>query len=133
RGRIREWLNINLVQTSRIESVVPTRHYFALMVLVRVTQHDLELKTIELCLRQWIRSFVFDRILSREYREDRRQGIGIAVDCDLAFFHRFQQRGLRFGRRTVDLVCQQDVGEYRTTPQVERRVCDVEDIRPGDI
>src|SRR5215213_8821993 len=133
RVRIGERPYVNLIETLRIEAIVPTRHYLALVRLVWVAQQDLQLEAIELGLGQWIRSLILDRVLGRENGKDRRQLVSIAVDRDLAFFHRFQQRRLRFRRSAVDLVGQQDVREYRATPQSERRIRDVEDVRARDI
>ena len=46
-------------------------------------------------------------------RNGRGQRAGDAVDRDLALLHRLEQRGLGLGRRPVDLVGQQQVGEDR--------------------
>src|SRR5262245_11586592 len=72
RIRILKRLYVDLIEASRIKPIVPTRHDFALVLLVWISQKDLELETIELGLGQWIRSFVFNRIFSREDRKDRR-------------------------------------------------------------
>ena len=42
-----------------------------------------------------------------------------AADGDLALLHRFEQGGLRLGRRAVDLVGQDDVGEDRAVQELE--------------
>ena len=54
----------------------------------------------------------------------------LAAGGDLALLHRFEQRGLRLGRRAVDLVGQHDVGEDRAAartrssrPPVARSSC----------
>src|SRR6185503_16948395 len=63
RIRVGKRTYVHLIETFRIEAVVPARHYFALVVLARVVQQYLKLETIELGLRQWIRSFILDRVL----------------------------------------------------------------------
>src|ERR1041385_9265946 len=131
--RIGKRANVALIETLRIETVVPTRDHFTLVVLARVTQQNLQLKTIELGLGQWVSSFILDRVLSRENRKDGRQLVSFAVDRHLAFFHRFQQRRLRFWWRTIDLISEQDVSKYWSSPQSECRVCDVEDVSAGDV
>src|SRR5215213_2769457 len=133
RGWIRKRSYIDLIKSFRIEAIVPTRHYFALVILARIAQHYLELETIELRFGQWIRAFVFDRVLRRENGENGRQRVRIAVDRDLSLFHRLQQSGLSLWWRAIDLVRQQYVCEYWPTPQVERRVRNVEDVRAGDV
>ena len=42
-----------------------------------------------------------------------------AIDGNLAFLHRFEERGLGLGRSAVDLVGEQDVGEDRSPPKLE--------------
>ena len=41
------------------------------------------------------------------------------VDGDLALLHRLEQRGLRLGRRPVDLVGEDDVGEHAAGAELE--------------
>ena len=42
-----------------------------------------------------------------------------ALDRDLPFLHHLEQRGLRLGRRAVDFVGQQQIGEHRPAPRGE--------------
>src|SRR5215203_660594 len=77
RLRIGKRPDVDLIEAFRIEAVVPTRHDFALVLLARVTQQYFQLETIELGLRQWICSFVFDWVLSGKNRKDRRQLVTI--------------------------------------------------------
>ncbi|MMZ64445.1 hypothetical protein D1872_267800 [compost metagenome] len=46
-----------------------------------------------------------------------RKRIGDAVGGHAAFLHDLQQRGLRFGRRPVDFIRQEDICHYRTWPE----------------
>src|SRR5678816_3133557 len=62
RIRIGKRSNVDLIEASRVEPVVPTRHHFELVLLARVSQQYLELETIELGLGQWIRTFILDRV-----------------------------------------------------------------------
>ncbi len=42
-------------------------------------------------------------------------GVGsssVALDCDLRLLHRFEQRALRFRRRAVNLVCDDEIREH---------------------
>src|SRR5215213_11274303 len=70
RIRIGKRLYVHLIEASRIESIIPARHYFKLVLRAWVSQDDLELETIELRLGQWIRSFILDRIFRREDCKD---------------------------------------------------------------
>jgi hypothetical protein len=45
----------------------------------------------------------------------------VALDRHLALLHRLEQRGLGLGRRAVDLVGQEQVGEHRALAEPERR------------
>ena len=45
--------------------------------------------------------------------------MGLAVDGHLALLHRLEQRRLGLGRRAVDLVGEQEVGEHRPLAQRE--------------
>src|SRR5678815_226884 len=66
RIRIRKRSNVYLIEASRIESIVPTRHHFELVLLTWIAQHDFELETIKLRFRQWVRSFILDRVFRGE-------------------------------------------------------------------
>ncbi|MNV94773.1 hypothetical protein D3C71_1896000 [compost metagenome] len=57
----------------------------------------------------------------------------MAADGDLAFAHRFQQRGLHFGRGTVDFVGQQDRMEDRAGHEFEATFLRAPDLGTGQI
>ena len=42
----------------------------------------------------------------------------LAADGHLAFLHGFEQRGLRFGRRAVDFVGENQIGENRARHEI---------------
>ena len=69
-GRILERSDINLLQPLRIEPVVPAPDNFTLVLFTGVAQQYLELEAIELCFRQWLSAFVFDRVLGGQHGED---------------------------------------------------------------
>ena len=54
---------------------------------------------------------MLDRVLGSDYKKWLRQRMGIAVHCDLAFIHRFQQCGPRFWRGAIDFIGEQDIGK----------------------
>ena len=59
--------------------------------------------------------------------------MGFAVDADLAFGHRLQQGRLGLGRRPVDLVGHQQVGENRARTELEAARLHVVDRRAEQI
>ena len=61
------------------------------------------------------------------------QDVALAVDRDLPLLHRFEQRRLRLGRRAVDLVGKQKLGENRPAGQREAGGLEVEQIGADDV
>ncbi len=61
------------------------------------------------------------------------QRIAHAVDGGLAFFHRFEQRGLRARRGAIDFVHQQQIGEDRPAMQRKRTGGQIENVRSNDV
>jgi len=63
--------------------------------------------------------------------------MGLATGGDLVFLHGLQERGLGLGRRPVDLIGQDHVGEDRALDETEgtptRVRIVVQDLRSGDI
>ena len=57
--------------------------------------------------------------MSRDHEERFRQFVRCLPNGDFAFLHRLQQSGLRLGRRAVDFVGQQNVGEDRPLDETE--------------
>ena len=80
---------------------------------------DVEHEAVELGLGQRVGAFLLDRVLRGDDEERLRQVVGLLADGDLAFLHGLQQGGLRLGRRAVDLVGQEDVGEDRPLDEAE--------------
>ena len=86
----------------------------------RVIHVRLEQEAILLRFRQRIGPFVLDRVLRGQDHERVGQRLLDTLEADAVLLHRFQQRGLHFGGRAIDLVRQQDVGEDRTLSDAER-------------
>jgi hypothetical protein len=61
------------------------------------------------------------------------QRVGVAVHRGLALLHALQQRRLRLGRRAVDLVADDDVGEQRARPELELVRLAAEDVDAGQV
>jgi hypothetical protein len=121
------------VEAARVEAFVPLPNDALLLVKRRVADDDFQQEAVELGFGQRVRAFVFNRVFSCEHGEKRRERMQFAVNRHLSFFHRFEQCGLRFRRRAVDFVGEQDVCEDRAGTQRKRRVRDVEDVCAGDV
>ena len=80
---------------------------------VGVVDQDIEHEAVELGLGQRIGPFLLDRVLGRQHEERVGQPVALAADGDLPLLHRLEQGRLGLGRRAVDLVGQDDVGEDR--------------------
>ena len=85
----------------------------------RIVDLDVEHEAVELGLGQRIGAFLLDRVLRGDREERLGQRIGRLADRHFALLHRLQQRGLGLGRRAVDFVGQQDVGEDRPFDEAE--------------
>ena len=103
----------------------------------RVGYVDVQHEAVELGFRQRIGAFLFDGVLGRQDEERQVEGIGVTAGRDAVFLHGLQQRRLGLGRRPVDLVRQQDVGEDRAFEELEPapaggRVL-LQDVGAGDV
>ena len=88
-------------------------------------------------LRQRIGSFQLDRVLRRQHEKWRRKLVQISAHGAGVLLHRFEERGLRLGRRAVDLVGQQHVPKYRSFDEgplaMAGRQVLFDDVRARDI
>ena len=91
------------------------------LVLARVADVDVEHEPVELRFGQRIGAFLLDRVLRRQHEERLRQPVLLAAGGHLVLLHRFEQRGLRLGRRAVDLVGEDHVGEDRPAHEPQLR------------
>ncbi len=74
---------------------------------------DVVHESIQLRFRKWIRAFELDGVLGRKDVERFVEPIGPSLNGDAMLLHRLEQRRLRLGRRTIDLVGQHDIAEDR--------------------
>ena len=94
---------------------------------VRVVEEDLEHEPVDLGLGQRVGALRLDRVLGGQDEERRRDLEGVVADRDLVLLHDLEQRGLDLGRRAVDLVGEEEVGEHRALLDIERA-----EVRPVD-
>ena len=106
-----------------------------LVVLGQVIDDHVEHEAVELRLGQRIGAFHLDRVLRGQDEERLFQRIAAPAGRDLVLLHRLQQRGLRLGRRAVDLVGEDHVGEDRPLHEGELPAVGglLEDLRAGDV
>ena len=107
--------------------------FFVAALRVRILDADLRRESIELRFRQRIRALELDGVLRRDHREQPRQRLGRAVDRDLAFLHRLEERGLRPRRHAVDFVHEQEVGEHGAAVQPEFARRHVQHVGADDV
>ncbi|MCW0465943.1 hypothetical protein NB705_003016 [Xanthomonas sacchari] len=86
---------------------------------VGIAQRQAQQEAVQLRVGQRERARQVHRVLRGDHEERRRQRMGGAVEGDLLFGHRLQQRALRARRRAVDLVGEQHVGEHRAGVELE--------------
>ena len=104
-----------------------------LLVVRRVSDHDLEHEPVDLRLGQRVGAFGLDRVLRRHHEERLGNGIGRVRDRHLALLHHLEQRGLHLRGRTVDLVGEQEVAEDRAELRVELPVAHAVDARSDEV
>ncbi len=112
-------------------ALAPVQHA-PLVVPARVADGDPQQEAVELGLGQGVGALVVDRVLRGQDHERSLQPVGLPVDGDLVLGHGLQQRGLGLGRRAVDLVAQDEVGEDRPRPELHRPIR-IEHRRPGHV
>ena len=88
---------------------------------------------VALRLGQRVGALHLDRVLRGDHHERRLERVGRAVDGDLALLHALEQRRLRLGRRAVDLVADDDVGEDAAGLELELAGLLVVDRHAGDV
>ena len=80
---------------------------------------ELEQETVQLCLRQRVGTRHLDRVLRGDHEEWPRQWVPARTHSDGALLHGLQQRRLRLGRRAIDFVHQDQIGEDRPRLELE--------------
>ena len=84
-----------------------------------VRDPQLEHEAVELGLGERVRALMLDRILGREDEKWWLEGECLGSHRYRQLLHGLQQRGLGLGRRPVDLVGQDHIGEYRAAHEPE--------------
>ena len=114
-----------------------TSDNLSLLLLRRIIHPQIEHETIQLRLRKRIRPLLLDGILRGQHEKRLLQHEILAPGRHLMLLHRLKQRGLRLGRRPVDLVGQNDVRKHRPldepkTPVSGRKIL-LDHVRARDI
>ena len=132
-GGVGDRRQLRRVQAVRQPPVEHHLHHARFVRLVRVVDQNLEQEAVQLRLRQRVGAFLVERVLGGQHHERRRQREAFALDGDLPLLHHFQQRRLGLGRRPVDLVGEQQVGEGRPLAHPEVAALAVEQGVAGDV
>jgi hypothetical protein len=105
------------------------------IVFGQVIDDDVEHETVQLGFGQRIGALHFDGILRGQHVERLRQRVADAGGGDLMFLHGFEQRGLGLGRRAVDFVGQNHVGENRAVNEHHLSALGglLQNFRAGDV
>ena len=103
-------------------------HHLALLVALRVADHQLEQEAIQLRFRQRVGALLFHRILRGDHQETGAQRMVGAVDGDHPLLHRLQQRRLRLRRGAVDLVGEKNLREDGAFGEGEAVVREIEQV-----
>ena len=98
-----------------------------------VADENLEHEAVDLRLGQRVGALGLDGVLRRHDEERVRRRVGLPADGHLPFLHHLEQRALHLGRRPVDLVGQQQVGEDRPERDLELAVALVVDAGADDV
>ena len=85
----------------------------------RIVHRYFHQKAVELRFGKFISSFLFHRVLCGKDGIELTHLMSNAVNAYLTLFHHLEQGSLRFGRSTVDLVHQYDIGKDRSLMKVK--------------
>ena len=91
-------------------SDILTQNQFFLLFLGVIDDH-FQHETVHLSFGQRIGAFLLDGVLRGHDQERVGQLESLVADGHLVLLHGFEQSALHLGRRTVDFVCQHEVGE----------------------
>ena len=112
-------------------------HDLEFLIAIGIVDDDFEHEAVLLGLGQRIGAFLLDGVLRGQHEERRRQIVPLATDGDLLFLHGLEKRGLRLGRRTVDLIRQKHVGEHRAGDELQLAIAGglvlLDHVRAGDV
>ena len=100
---------------------------------IGVADDQLHQEAVELGLGERVGSLVLDRVLGGQHPERLGKDDRLVADGDLPLLHRLEKRALHLGRRSVDLVGQQDAGDDRAGADVERAGRGPVDLGAGQV
>src|SRR5690606_39415049 len=86
---------------------------------------NLEQEAVEFGFRKSVSTFMLDRVLCGDDHVGCFHRVRMAIDRYLPLFHYFKQRSLGLGRRAVDFVNEDYVGEYWSRLELKRGCLEV--------
>ena len=99
----------------------------------RIADLQFQHEAVNLRFGQRIRAFLLDRILRGEHQERFVELVSLVANGDLFFLHRFEQRALHLGRRAVDFVGEDEIGEDRAFARGEAAGLRIVNLRADDV
>ena len=85
-----------------------------LLLFGKIIDHDLKHEPVQLGFRQGVGSLEFNGILGRQHEKRPFQFVGCPGCRHLLLLHGFKQGRLGLGRRSIDFICQQNIGKNRS-------------------
>lgn len=76
---------------------------------------------------------MFEGILGRDDKKWTLEWHRLISDRDLMFLHRFEESGLDLRGSTIDLICEEDMSEYRTLPLREGSLFLIVDLGSDEV
>jgi hypothetical protein len=112
-------------------------HDLELLGVGGVVDFDHEHEAVELRFRERVGPLLLDRILGGEDEEGIGERMILTADGDFSLLHGLEHGSLGLGRRPVDLVGEDNVGEDRTWEEFELALVGggirIDDLGPGDV
>jgi hypothetical protein len=128
-----EWSLTTYYSLLTIDFLCLLHQYLLLIGWSRIAEDDAHEEAIELSLWERVCTLVFERILRSEYNKRRRQIEGLVSDGDAFLLHGFEECGLYLGWCAVDLVSEEDMGEYRSLADFEGSLRLTIDLAPCEV
>jgi len=116
----------------RVQQLGTIQHFFFL-IRSRIADAKSHEESVELRFRKREGAMIFRRVLSGDDHKRLLKGIGLVVDGDLGFAHRFEEAALSLWRGAVDFVGQDDVGKQGARHELKRLFLAIEHGNADDI
>ena len=127
---LRAQYRLNFV--GRVQQLGAIQH-FLFLIRSRIADAKSHEESVELRFRKREGAVILCRVLCGDDHKRLLKGIGLVVDGDLGFAHRFEEAALSLRRGAVDFVGQDDVGKQRARHELKRLFLAIEHGNADDI